>query len=264
MKPEQLLDHSDSGRPWPESGGGAAALDLASAYDAALAVRRLRIARGERPVGYKAGFTNRSLWARYNVSAPIWGTVWDSTLVFCGEEGELSLAGCCQPRIEPEVVFGLRATPSVCPSPEELFDCIDWMAPGFEVVQSHRPGWKFSAPDTVADGGLHARLVVGARRDVRGFGTAAALEAQLVAAKVSLRRGDAQVECGQGANVLDGPLDALRHFVTELHRCPGAPRLGAGELVTTGTWTDAWPVAAGQVWTADFSAPLSPLRLRLV
>jgi len=34
-------------------------------------------------------------------------------------------------------------------------------------------------------------------------------------------------------------------------------------VVTTGTWTDAWPVEAGQTWTGRFDAPLSPLGIRL-
>ncbi len=37
-------------------------LDLPAAYAATAALRRLREARGERPVGRKIGFTNRALW----------------------------------------------------------------------------------------------------------------------------------------------------------------------------------------------------------
>ena len=55
------------------------AFDLAEAFAIADAHRRLRIARGERPLGYKIGFTNRGIWDRYGVHAPIWGPVWDST-----------------------------------------------------------------------------------------------------------------------------------------------------------------------------------------
>ena len=66
---------------------------------------RARIARGEKPLGYKIGFTNRSIWDRYGVHQPIWGPVWDTTLSFCDGEAQLSLAGTCQPRLEPEAVF---------------------------------------------------------------------------------------------------------------------------------------------------------------
>ena len=110
MTPQELLQHSDTGEFWPE-GGGAAFADLPSAYRSALAVRGLRIARGETPRGYKIGFTNRGIWQRYHVYAPIWGSMWDTTVVSCDGSGTLSLAHLCQPRIEPETVFGFRVTP---------------------------------------------------------------------------------------------------------------------------------------------------------
>jgi hypothetical protein len=82
--------------------------------------------------------------------------------------------------IEPEAVFGFRKTPAPATRIEDLFDALDWVAPGFEIVQSHLPGWKFAAPDTVADGGLHARLLVGPRRAVREIADhASGLDAQL-------------------------------------------------------------------------------------
>ena len=72
----------------------------------------------------------------------------------------------------------------------------------------------------------------------------------------------ARASTGAGANVLDGPLHALHHFLQELRDCPGAADLQAGDVVTTGTWTDAWPVAPGQRWSAEFDAPLPPLHVR--
>jgi 2-oxo-3-hexenedioate decarboxylase len=261
MTPYTLLSHYDSGQLWADA-GSAPSRDVASAYRDALAVRELRIARGEAPAGYKIGFTNRGIWSRYNVAAPIWGTVWASTLSFCDKAGTVSLERCCQPRIEPEVAFGFRSAPPPEPSLQEIFECIDWMAPAFEVVQSHCVDWKFTAAETVADGGLHARLLVGTRIPIAEVASdAAGLERQLVEASVVLRRGDADVERGRGANVLDGPLSALRHFLLEMYQCAGAPGLQPGDVVTTGTWTDAWPVASGEVWQARFSPPLAPLQV---
>lgn len=262
MTPQALLDCSDSGSLWPQPAGQGPGFDLAAAYRSALAVRELRIARGESPKGYKIGFTNRQIWPRYKVFAPIWGTVWDTTLSFCEGDGAVSLSRTCQPRIEPEAVFGMKATPAAHASLDDLFAAIDWVAPGLEVVQSHLPDWKFVAPDTVADGGLHARLLVGRRQPVQSIAASTLeLNALLAAAQVSLIKGNRLVEKGLGANVLDGPLHALHHFVRELRECPGAPELRAGDVVTTGTWTDAWPVAPGEQWSAAFSAPLSPLRV---
>ena len=81
---------------------------------------------------------------------------------------------------------------------------------------------------------------------------------------MSLLKDGQLVEQGAGANVLDSPLQALLHFLTELRQCPGAPDLTAGDVVTTGTWTDAWPVKAGDRWTARFSSPLPSLSLTIV
>ena len=260
MTPQQLLYHYDTAELWSAAPGLEPSFDVAAAYQSALAVRELRLRRGEVPRGYKIGFTNRNIWPRYNVFAPVWGTVWNSTLQFCEGEGTVELSDICQPRIEPEAVFGLRATPPINATLQQLFDCLDWVAAGFEIVQSHLPYWKFTAPDAVADGGLHARLLVGRQVPVRDVAASAeALERQLAAATVSLLRNEVSVEQGQGSNVLEGPLHALHHFMQELRNCPNAPDLQAGDVITTGTWTDAWPVSAGQTWSAQFSAPLSRL-----
>lgn len=274
MSPQDLLAHHDAGTLWPSR---AEESDMALAYQTAHQVRALRIARGEQPRGYKIGFTNRSIWPRYNVFAPIWGTVWDSTLslevpnatstarsAFLSTSAStprplpLSLAHMCQPRIEPELVFSLRATPPANASLDELFDTLDWLAPGFEIVQSHRLDWRFEAVDTVADSGLHAHLRVGQRRFVRDCAVSAAkLDPWLATARVELRKdegkGDQVIDTGTGANVLDSPLRALQYFVRELAQCPGAAPLRPGDVVTTGTWTDAWPVLAGEAWAARFS-----------
>jgi 2-keto-4-pentenoate hydratase len=33
---------------------------------------------------------------------------------------------------------------------------------------------------------------------------------------------------------------------------PQFPELAAGEMVTTGTITDAWPVTKGETWSSDY------------
>ena len=89
---------------------------------------------------------------------------------------------------------------------------------------------------------------------------ALALDALLSTARVTLIQNEQVMEQGVGANVLDSPLKALQHFLKELRDCPGAPDLQAGDVITTGTWTDAWPLQAGQQWRAEFSAPLGSVQ----
>ena len=115
--------------------------DLPTAYSAALAVRAARIATGDVPAGYKVGFTNRTIWPVYGVYAPIWGTVWRSTLTRVDAnspgEGVVNLAGLCEPLIEPEVVFGFRSAPPPDCSLSQLAGAIGWVAHGFEIVHTH-------------------------------------------------------------------------------------------------------------------------------
>ena len=246
--------------------------DLPTAYAAALGVRAARIQAGEVPAGYKVGFTNRSIWPIYQVYQPIWGTVWRSTLhqVADGEpnEGLVSLDGLCEPRIEPELVFCLRESPPAGCDLAGLVASIDWMAHGFEIVHTHFPGWKFSAAQAVADAGLHGLLLVGHRAKLSACTNPQALAAALASLRLKLYGNLVLKDQGVGANVLDGPLQALLHFVQALRSTPGAPALAAGDVITTGTVTDAHPVRSGDTWHSEISAddplaaPLQGLTIR--
>ena len=93
----------------------------------------------------------------------MWAHVWAHTAHRTSENrATLSLAPFVQPRIEPEVVFGLSAPVPVDGDARAVLACVDWIAPGFEIVQSHFPDWKFAAADCTAAFGLHGALVVGA------------------------------------------------------------------------------------------------------
>ncbi len=120
---------------------------LKDAYRVTATVRAEREARGERPVGRKIGFTNRTIWAEYGVYAPIWGYVYDRTVRDLAREPlDVSLEGLAEPRIEPEIIFRLASPPEPAMDEQALIRCIDWIAHGFEIVQSIFPNWSFLAP----------------------------------------------------------------------------------------------------------------------
>ena len=224
---------------------------LADAYEVADAERRLRINRGERALGYKIGFTNRGIWPKYGVHAPIWAPVWDSTLTLLeGTSATLSLRGLVQPRLEPEIVFGFAQASRAGMSGAALAACIGWVAHGFEIVHTHFDDWRFEAPDTVADFALHGRLLVGPRVAAGAFGD---LGAELAARQLQLFRGEEKRDEGAGHAVLDGPLNALRLWVDAMAAQPQQWPIDAGCVVTTGTLTDAWPLVPGQHWQTRLS-----------
>jgi 2-oxo-3-hexenedioate decarboxylase len=237
---------------------------LTEAYGVTEEVRRLREARGERPVGRKIGFTNRTIWDEYGVHAPIWGYMYDTTLRDAEEtQAALPASRLVEPRIEPEIAFGIARAPDPDMDEAALLGCIGWIAHGVELVQSLHPGWRFAAPDTVASLGLHGAYAVGPRHPVLQGEREAWLEA-LTGFSIELFRDGAHVDTGQAVNVLDGPLSALRHLVGLLAEDRRHKPLEAGEIVTTGTVTRAFPVRPGEVWTTRLSGiPLQGLTLRM-
>jgi 2-oxo-3-hexenedioate decarboxylase len=253
-----------TGRQLAPFSGAYPEFGLREAYRVTAAVRAEREARGERPIGRKIGFTNRTIWAEYGVYAPIWGYVYDSTVLNLSSEAlQVSLNGLAEPRIEPEIVFGLAAAPTPGMHEQALIRCIDWIAHGYEIVQSIFPNWLFRAPDTVAAYGLHGRLFIGPRH----FAASRREEwpRELSSFEIDLFRNGDRVDHGAAANVLDGSLFALGHLVETLARDPLSPPLAAGEIVTTGTLTRAFPVAAGEEWTTKLSGiPLEGARIRFV
>ncbi|TFZ04023.1 2-keto-4-pentenoate hydratase [Ramlibacter humi] len=232
-------------------------------YAVAARIHQSRLAAGASPRGRKIGFTNANIWPEYGVHQPIWGYVYEHTLADAKDgEAALSLAGLAEPKIEPEVAFGLRATPPAGADVQALLDCIEWVAPAFEIVQSHFPGWKFQVADTTAASGLHGRLVLGTRVPLSSLGDDPA--AVLAALTVGLHRDGQHVETGRGSNVLGSPLAALGHLVAVLTGQGAEAALRPGEVVTTGTVTAAYAVSPGQSWAmVPAGVPLQPLRLAL-
>ena len=259
---EALLDAWDRAALLPLPSARPQGLSTAQAYAACWHACSRREARGERRRGWKIGFTNRGIWDRYGVHQPMWAPVWDSTLqLLDGTEGTLSVAGLCQPRLEPEVVFGFRSAPRAGMVLAELQACLDWVAHGFEVVHTHFDGWRFTAPDTAADFALHGRLCVGPRVPVAGWTT---LAEDLSALRVELWGDGVKRDEGVGSIVLDGPLQALKTLVDAMAATTPYWSIEAGDVVTTGTITDAWPLAPGQTWTTRLSdARLAGLTLHV-
>jgi 2-oxo-3-hexenedioate decarboxylase len=218
---------------------------LDDAYRVTALANELRVANGYKPVGRKAGFTNRQMWKEYGVSAPNWGYVYDRTLHDLAVP--LPLAPYTEPKIEPEIMFGLASAPSPGMDDAALLSCIGWVAHGWELVQSIFPGWKFSLPDCTAANAMHGALLVGPRQEI-GTGADEWLRT-LRQFEVELYCDGKLMERGYGSNVLEGPLSAVRYLVELLARDPDNPPLAAGEIISTGTLTRALPVNPGEMWT---------------
>lgn len=256
----ELIDLHEAPREVPPFSERFPGLTPEAGYRAARHLHAHRLAQGWRPRGRKIGFTNRTLWKRYGVFEPMWGMVYEQTLVFAQDNRAcVSLAGLTQPRIEPEIAFKLKASPPRTRDPDRLLEAIECIVHTVEIVQCHHPDWKVTIADCCADNGLHGRLIVGTPIKVEEI---PGLIEALPVAEVILKKGAATVDRGAGANVLGSPLLALAFLVEVLAAQPDAPPLAAGEIISTGVLTDAHPVAPGETWSTAFAGlPLPGLTL---
>src|SRR5262249_19945676 len=155
---------------------------------------------------------------------------------------------------EAEVVLGIGANVSREADADTVAAGVEWAAAGLEVVQSHFEDWELTPAEAVADAGLHAALAIG-----RGTQVDAATVHALTTASCDLVCDGVPVASGRGTDVLGGPLDALCWLL------PALPDgLQAGEVVTTGTLTPAFPVEPGQHWQHRLSASIALEPVELV
>jgi 2-oxo-3-hexenedioate decarboxylase len=249
---DRLIDAYDNATTLEPVTATMPGFDSAAAYEVLDGIAARRRANGWTQVGRKIGFTNRTIWELFGVDRPMWAHMWSTTVTHAARDTVVvGLDRFVQPRIEPEVVFKLRERPPPTGTPSEILRSVEWMAPGFEIVHCHFPDWKFTVADATADFGVHGALVVGApllidddNRD--------AIAVELSTFELTLSRDGVEVDRGLGANVLDGPAHALAHLIQVLAEQPEHPPLDAGEIVTTGTITNMWPITSGEHWTSDY------------
>ena len=258
----EVLAAQDAARTLAPLTARYAGLDLPGAYAVAQRIEAKKLARGARVAGRKIGFTNADMWTRYGVRQPIWGAMYEHSVVHCPDAvGRCNLRAFTQPKIEPEIVFRLHQTPALGAALTEVLACIDQVAHGFEIVQSPYPDWKFEAADAVCAGSLHAALYIGPPCSVAELGPSPLTLLQDF--NVALFCDAQAIDQGQGNKVLGNPVAALAHLVSLLASQPQSPAPRPGEWITTGTLTAAHPVRAGQTWHTTLQGLVLPgLQLR--
>lgn len=238
-------------------------LDLAAAYAVEAELARLRRASGHATVGRKVGYANKAVWRVMKLDTLVWAHMYDDTVRFADNgRASLSLAGRWSPKVEPEIVFKLKAPLAGAGlEPTAVLSAVEWIALGFEIIDCPFPDWTFQPVDFVAAFGLHAALVVGPPRPVEPSMIPALVDA-LPRFTVKLLRNDQLVDEGSGRSSLRSPALCLGELAGAISRQPTAAPLAAGELVSSGTLTESRPIAPGDTWTARVDGiDLDPLTL---
>ncbi len=216
--------------------------DLDEAYRVAGMLACRRAARSG-IVGRKIGFTNRALWEAAGLDRPVWGCMYEETVVASGDP--IRMDGTLEPKIECEVVVRLRSVPEKGERGAAVARHVEAVGLGFEVVDPPYPGWKMRPADTVAAGGIHHALAVG---PMIPTGDPEDTSARLAGLAVRMDRDGQHVADGEGRLVMGNPLIAVG-VLAELAAASGQP-LEAGEIITTGTLTPPLPCRAGEEYRA--------------
>jgi 2-keto-4-pentenoate hydratase len=214
-------------------------IDLATAYDIQAEGLALRLAAGERQVGWKIGYTSAAMRAQMRVDAPNFGPLTDRMLLADGDAVGPALT---QPRVEPEILVILGDDVPGGAGRDRVAGSVAEARAALEVVDSVWQDYRFRLEDNTADGSSAAHAVVGPPLPE---GT------DLAGVAVSLTGADGERQEARGDAAFGHPLDAVRWLAGALAAQGG--RLRAGDLVLTGGLTAALPLPSGGRISAAFS-----------
>jgi len=210
-------------------------MDWDDAYAIQDEIRRSKLARGARIVGYKAGLTSFAKMKQMGVETPVFGFLVDYFTVADG--GEVRTEELIHPKVEPEIAFVLKR-PLKGPGCHigSVLAATDFIVPAIEVIDSRYRDFKFDLKSVIADNCSSTRFVIGG-------GMTPIIGLDLRTLGVVLEKNGLPVALGAGAAVLNHPATAVAELANHLGR--RGEELPAGAVILSGGITEAVSVAAG-------------------
>jgi 2-oxo-3-hexenedioate decarboxylase len=210
---------------------GKLSLDEAYAIQRASVGRRL--ARGERGIGVKMGFTSRAKMVQMGLSDVIWGRLTSGMQV--EENSAVELGRYVHPRVEPEIAFVLKRGLNGDETGPAALAAVEAIAPALEIIDSRYRDFRFSLPEVIADNASSSGFVIGAWCDpcidFSNLGLVLSIDGRAV-------------QVGSTAALLGHPLRSLV-AAARLAAAAGEP-LQAGAIVMAGGATSAEWLRPGQ------------------
>ena len=224
-------------------------LSLEDSYRIQDGVTAARLAHGERPAGWKLGYTSAAMRAQMGVSAPNFGPLTDAMLL---TSPAVLPGGALQPRVEPEIGLRLRQRIEAPCSPASALAACDAALACLEIVDSVWSGYRFTLEDNTADGSSAAWVAVGPQLRLP-LDTLPSLQVALAV--------DGQfVERATGAAAGSHPAAGLVWLAEQL--AADGRALEPGDLVITGGLTSAQPLEPGHRISAAFGQGRATVEVR--
>ncbi len=217
-------------------------MTVEDAYRIQLAIVEKKKTDKNRIIGKKIGLTSKAMQRLLGVNEPDYGHLLANMLLLEGEP-------CIRkkliwPRVEGELAFILKEKlqgPGVTSS--DVLRATEGIMPAFEIVDSRIRDWKIKLPDTVADNGSSALLVLGSR-----MMSVKDLDLRLIG--MVLEKNGEVVSTGAGAAVWGNPAASVAWLANKLSDFGIA--LEAGEIILSGALTAAEDANEGDVFSVSF------------
>lgn len=193
-------------------------------------------------VGKKIGLTSSAMQNLLGVFEPDYGQLLADMEVL--PECAIALRELLQPKVEPEVAFLLKKDltgPGV--SLTDVLLATEAVVPALEIVDSRIKDWKIKIQDTVADNASSARFVLGGK-------LTRVDKWDLSLTGMVFKKNGRILSTAAGAAVAGHPAVAVAWLANKLAMFEMG--LKAGEVILSGAFVAAEPIAAGEYFEASF------------
>lgn len=227
-------------------------LGMADGYAVQRELIALLLADGDRIIGHKVGLTSKPMQKMVGVDSPDYGPVLASTVYRDGDT--IPLDRFIAPKIEAEIVFVLGSRlqgPGVTVT--EAHAAIAGAVAAMEIVDSRIADWRIKLADTVADLASNGAMATSSR-----IVPLDGIDSRLIG--MTLTRNGELIDTGAGAAALGDPVAVVAWLANVLGE--NGVALEPGHLVMTGALHAAVPMAAGDVFRAEFDR-LGPITVRV-
>ncbi|GEN33259.1 MULTISPECIES: 2-keto-4-pentenoate hydratase [Aneurinibacillus] len=212
------------------------------AYAVQQQVKAWKVEAGARLIGRKIGLTSKAMQNALGVPEPDFGSLYDNMLL--PEGTTIPFEQFLQPKVEAELAFIMKEDlqgPGV--HFQDVIRATSFIVPAFEIIDSRVRDWKIKIQDTIADNASSGALVLGSRGVFVD-------ELNLRLVGLVLESNGQVVDTAAGAAVLGHPAAAVAWLCNKLAEF--GEGLQAGDIVLSGSFTKAYEVKPGSVFSAHF------------
>jgi 2-keto-4-pentenoate hydratase len=196
---------------------------IARGMAAQFELRKARLAAGEKPIGWKAGFGAPTPLKKLKLDAALVGFMTDKSKI--ASSGTISVSGWSKPAAEPEIAIYLGKDVPAGADTETARAAIAAIGPAFEIVDLKLP---LNDVESILSGNIfHRYVILGEADSSRAGADVGGLSAKI------LRNGAEEASTTE-VEALTGPLTAIVQRVADTIAGMGET-LRAGEVIIAGS-----------------------------